>query len=117
MKAEGTGAYAGRRIPMEAFYAMLQEILFWLITDVDQQVLRQLVAVNFGPQLEYEIVPFGLVTPSQEEQQQQAGAQQAPPPQGMEMSLDTMLEQPRYNVQIVSDTPPVEYRVKYGAAT
>lgn len=114
LKAEGTGAYAGRQIPMEAFYAMLQEVMYWLMTDFDQQVLRQLVAVNFGQELQFEVVPFGLLTPSVEQQQvetERASPQAVP---GMEMSLDTILEQPRYNVEVVSDVPPVGYLPKYG---
>lgn len=59
-RAEGTGAYAGRAVPLEAFYAILQEIVNWLITDVNSQIFRVLVDLNFGEDVEYEIVPFGL---------------------------------------------------------
>lgn len=68
-RAEGTGAYAGRRVPQQAFYATLQDILFWLNFDADQQIYRPLVEVNYG-QVEYEIVPFGLLEPTPEESDQ-----------------------------------------------
>lgn len=65
-QSEGTGAYAGRRIPQVAFYAILQEIMYNLIRDFDTQVLRPLVRFNFGRRrTEYEIQPFGLLLPSQ----------------------------------------------------
>jgi len=65
--AEGTGAYAGRKVPEDAYYANLQEILNALISDADAQIFRLLVELNFGPNQEYEIVPAGLLTPTQEE--------------------------------------------------
>lgn len=59
-RAEGTGAFAGRRVPQQAFYATLQELVQWLMFDFDQQVLRTLVLLNFGD-VDYEITPFGLI--------------------------------------------------------
>lgn len=60
-EASGTGAYAGRQIPQEAFYALLQEIVQDIISDFDTQVLRPLVLLNFGEGIEYEIECFGLI--------------------------------------------------------
>jgi hypothetical protein len=61
-KAQGTGAYAGRQIPQEAFYSLLQEIVQDLIVDYDEQVIRPLVAMNFGAEhADYDIECFGLL--------------------------------------------------------
>lgn len=61
-KAQGTGAYAGRQIPQEAFYSLLQEIVQDLMTDFDEQVLRPLCALNFGDgHCRYDIECFGLL--------------------------------------------------------
>jgi hypothetical protein len=81
-QAEGTGAYAGRRVPMEAFYSTLQEACNWLIHDFNVQVLRPLVELNFGPGIEYEIIPFGLALPSQTVAQAEQQGSIAPQGQG-----------------------------------
>lgn len=61
-QAEGTGAYAGRQIPQEAFYSLLQEIVQDVITDFDEQILKPLLAINFGEfHVPYEIECFGLL--------------------------------------------------------
>jgi len=75
-----TGAYAGRRIPLLAFYSSLQELLGRMIADADDQIFRPLVRLNFGD-VPYEIVPFPLMkdeaeeAPSLEEGQDAAGEQ------------------------------------------
>lgn len=93
--SSGSG-YAGRRVPAEAFYSMLQEIANWLVTDVDEQILRALVCLNFGPEVDYEIKPLPLLSASeraearaqeaqqeaQQQQQQQELMQQQLPPGG-----------------------------------
>ncbi|HUT88735.1 MAG TPA: hypothetical protein VMY37_04520 [Thermoguttaceae bacterium] len=114
IRAEGTGAYAGRQIPMDAFYAMLQEIVYWLMFDVDQQVLRPLVEVNFGPEIEYEVIPFGILRPSAEEHavEREAQSPRAIPP----MSMTDWLTEPRYGIEIISDEPPVGYTPKWSNA-
>jgi hypothetical protein len=61
-QASGTGAYAGRQIPQEAFYSLLQEIVQDIITDFDEQILKPLLLVNFGEEHStYEIECFGLL--------------------------------------------------------
>lgn len=67
-RAEGTGAFAGRRIPQQAFYSVLQEIVQDLITDLDEQILQPLVRMNFGNSEDYEIECFGLLRTSPEEE-------------------------------------------------
>lgn len=58
--SEGFGSSSGRQIPALAFFSTLQELVQWLIYDLDNQVLRFLVGVNFGP-VEYEILAKPLV--------------------------------------------------------
>lgn len=70
-RAEGTGAFAGRRIPQQAFYSVLQEIVQDLITSLDEQILAPLVRMNFGNSEEYEIECFGLLRTTPEEEQGQ----------------------------------------------
>lgn len=69
--AEGTGAFAGRRIPQIAFFSMLQELVNWLIFDFNEQILSPLVRLNFGVDPDYEIVPFGLLQGSEEEEERE----------------------------------------------
>lgn len=60
-RAEGTGAFAGRRVPQQAFYSVLQEIMQDIITDFDEQILMPLTRMNFGSGENYEIECFGLM--------------------------------------------------------
>lgn len=61
-KAQESGSgFAGRRVPQQAFFAILQELLNGLLSDVDNQILRPLVAWNFGQGRQYEVIPFGLL--------------------------------------------------------
>ena len=65
----GFGGMTGRQIPEEAFFAVLQEMVGWLISDADQQIFRHLVKLNFG-EVDYEIVPFGLTYKAEERENQ-----------------------------------------------
>jgi hypothetical protein len=67
-KNEGTGSFAGRRVPQQAFYSFLQEIANEQIYDFDEQVVRFLVFLNFGPNVEYEIVPIPILVTLQQEE-------------------------------------------------
>jgi hypothetical protein len=67
-RAEGTGAYAGRKIPQQAFYSSLQEIMQDLITDLDEQILKPLVYMRAGSGADYEIECFGLLRTTPEEE-------------------------------------------------
>ena len=69
-RAEGTGAFAGRRVPQQAFYSLLQEIVQDIISDLDDQILRPLVQINFGNEVEYEIEVLGLLRTSPEEEEE-----------------------------------------------
>jgi len=86
----GTGAYAGRRIPMDAFLATLHEIACWLISDFDEQVLRPLAERNFGPGLEYTIIPFGIIPRGNKEEDESGLGQQQPPPAAPYLGQETI---------------------------
>ena len=76
-RAEGAGAFAGRRVPQQAFYAILQELVQWLISDADSQLFQPLVSLNFGKNHHrYEIKPHGLL--DQAELEANKGQQQIP---------------------------------------
>lgn len=74
---DGSGSWAGKRVPMAAFYAGLDRWAGAVIRDLDEQVIRPLVAVNFGPDQEYQISHKPLAEQSMEQQGQgdQAGQQ------------------------------------------
>jgi hypothetical protein len=65
---QGFGSSTGRQVPQEAFYAILNELIQWLITDFDNQVLRPLVALNFGEEYDYDIYPVPLGESPMEEE-------------------------------------------------
>lgn len=91
-RAEGTGAYAGRFVPQQAFYSTLQSMLQWLIGDADEQIFRRLVIHNFGDD-EYEIIPFPLIDSLEENNvEQNAPGMDAngQPDQSMQMSQEDM---------------------------
>lgn len=85
-----TGAWAGKRVPMAAFYNSLDLWAMSLLGDLTMQILEPLVLVNFGSAEEFEVThkPLGLQAmeqqsqaspgqgPPQGQQQQQGGAQQ-----------------------------------------
>lgn len=77
--AETGSGYSGRKVPQDAFFSMLQEIVDWLIFDFDQQVLRPMVEFNFGvKQHPYEIISFGLLKPSGEQGEKEKEARVGP---------------------------------------
>jgi len=86
VSAEGTGAFAGRRVPQQAFYALLQEMLLSLISDADEQIFRPLIHINFGiAESDHEIIPFPLLKEVEDndeqdpmQQEPQVGALQQP---------------------------------------
>lgn len=54
----GSG-YSGRAIPAQMFFSSLDEVVALLVKAIDEQIIRNLVRVNFGKQ-EYEIIPNSL---------------------------------------------------------
>jgi hypothetical protein len=83
-RAEGTGSFAGRRVPHQAFFATLQELVQWLMHDFTQQVAEELVRINIPGAKQFEIVPFGLLRDNeqleaQEGMDQMQGGSPLPP--------------------------------------
>lgn len=66
-KQEGTGSFAGRRVPQQAFYSMLQEIADDLMWDLREQVLDKL-AILFAQHKDYEIRPVSILETLQQEE-------------------------------------------------
>ena len=67
-RAEGTGAYAGRQVPFEAFYSMLQEIINEIITDFEEQILDFLIYSTWGgTPSDYSIEAVSINTEDQQE--------------------------------------------------
>ena len=70
---DGGGAYAGKRIPMAAFYASLDTWLVQILNDLTEQILEPLVALNFGEAIDFQI-DFKPLAEQAMEQQSNAGA-------------------------------------------
>ena len=64
---EGGGAYAGKRIPMAAFYASLDTWLVQILNDLTEQVLEPLVLLNFGQAVDFQIDFKPLATQAMEQ--------------------------------------------------
>lgn len=76
-QAEGTGAFAGRRVPQQAFYSTLQTLVVWLLGDLRDWILDPLLDINFGKNHSaYEIIPFGLIREGQGSEEE--GEEQLP---------------------------------------
>ncbi len=89
--AEGTGAFAGRKIPMEAFFSMEQEIVDCLLMDWKDQILTPLVQLNFGPKADYMLQAKKLIeqfaTDSTDLPQTEQQQQEPPPPVQQPMQM------------------------------
>lgn len=68
LQADGTGAWAGKRIPLAAFYAGLDSWLHRLVRDLRTQVIDSLVELNFGRKAKYEIRTKPLALQAMEQQ-------------------------------------------------
>lgn len=108
LSASETGSgYSGRLIPLQAFFYSLQQIVNTLISDVDAQILRPLVRLNFGRVPEYEIIPLPLHQNHQfeggnrQDLQQEPVDQQGSPVSAGEVAHATFAD---------SDTRVVDYR-------
>lgn len=100
VSADGTGAFAGRRVPQQAFFSVLQEIMQDILTDFDEQVITPLVRMNFGSQQHYEIECFGLMDAGDEQ-----GPSDNPQPEQQEGGGRT--EEKPINMSIVLPTQPL----------
>lgn len=79
LTADGTGAFAGRAIPMQSFFASEQELLTAICTDMYEQILRPGVDAVFGPGIPFNVVPFPLLEKEEQEQGSEPGSGQQPP--------------------------------------
>jgi hypothetical protein len=94
-KAQGTGAYAGRQIPQEAFYSLLQEVDQDLISDFEEQILTPLVEINYGDSYcPYEIECFGLLRSLEEDRGSHKEEARQPLGMGMPTSGGDQTEDP-----------------------
>jgi hypothetical protein len=75
LKSEATGSWAGKAVPQQATYCILEQWLCDLICDVDR-VIEKLVEWNFGKGHQYEITTKPLAEQMLEQQNQ--GEQQQP---------------------------------------
>lgn len=64
---DNSGAWAGARIPMAAFYASLDTWVIKMVSDLDTQIIRPLVTLNFGEQA-YQITHKPLAQQAMEQQ-------------------------------------------------
>lgn len=82
---EGSGSWAGARIPMAAFYASLDVWVRSIIRDFCEQVVDRLIVLNFGRLEEYEITHKPLAEQAMEQQANAGPGQNKPgmpsPPQ------------------------------------
>jgi hypothetical protein len=85
-KQEETGSFAGRRVPQQAFYSYVQQIANEIAWDFDDQIVRKLVKLVYGPDVDYEIVPKPIMETLQEEEM--GGGTDAMGEEGMEQEFD-----------------------------
>ncbi len=78
INSDATGAWAGKKIPMQAFYATLDCWAVRLLKDICRQIIDPLLVMNFGKVLEYE-TPF---KPLAKQAMEQQGEGQQDPSQG-----------------------------------
>ncbi|MCI0333543.1 MAG: 2'-5' RNA ligase family protein [Planctomycetes bacterium] len=76
--ADSTGAWAGKKVPLEGFYTGLDLWLTRLIRDVKCQVLDHLVAMNFGEGRWYDICAKPLGEQAMERQAKSGGQPMQP---------------------------------------
>ena len=68
-KQEGTGSFAGRRVPQQAFYSMLQEIANLVAFSFDAQSILPRVRLSWGQDApRYKINPISILQTLQEEE-------------------------------------------------
>ncbi|MDX1964128.1 MAG: hypothetical protein SFX18_13325 [Pirellulales bacterium] len=77
LSSDNSGAWAGKQVPMAAFYNSLDRWLASLVRDVVRQVLRPLVRMNFGGGRWFEVSTKPLAVQALE-QQSKAGPAKSP---------------------------------------
>lgn len=73
-KQEGTGSFAGRRVPQQAFYSMLQELANVVAFGFDTQSILPRVKLSWGEDApSYKINPISILQTLQEEEMGSTG--------------------------------------------
>lgn len=73
-RAADTGSgFSGRKIPEQAVRGILSQVVFWMVYDFDEQVIRPLVRQNYNVDPTHEIIPFGLIDEDQAVEQEEGG--------------------------------------------
>jgi hypothetical protein len=67
-KSEGTGSFAGRRIPQQAFYSYIQEIANDICWDFVEQVVKKLVKLRNGVDVPFNVLPISIMETLQQEE-------------------------------------------------
>jgi len=75
LTTDSSGAWAGKRVPMAAFYSGLDMWLGQLVNDICEQVIEYLVSINFGSAIPFEATTKPLAEQAME---QQTGATEQP---------------------------------------
>lgn len=65
---DGTGSWAGKRVTMAAFYANLDNWMVQIISDLTNQIFKQMVMWNFGRAEEFNIVHQTFADQAMEQQ-------------------------------------------------
>lgn len=97
LSAENSGAWAGKQVPMAAFYTSLDRWLQALVRDIVRQILKRLVRMNFGPGHWFEVSTKPLAVQAMEQQSKGSGAPPQPgqagkPGQGDALGDDSMAD-------------------------
>ncbi len=68
-----SGAWAGKRIPLAAFYASLDAWVNGIVADLTEQVFEPLVLLNFGEAIDFEVTHKPLAQQAMEQQSNAGG--------------------------------------------
>lgn len=83
INSDATGAWAGKKIPMQSFYATLDLWVTKLLRDLCTQIIDNLLILNFGRVIEYETPFKPLAKQAMEQQGMGDGGQPNGTPQDM----------------------------------
>lgn len=124
----GTGSYAGRTVPLMAFFTSEGMTLTEVATAVIEQIVDPLVIANYGQDARYEVQSVeidvdalmpetpsgenGQGGPQEEQQSAQQGAVQGESAQSAELSLVSKWEKSGASVEVFHVTSSGRYRIK-----
>lgn len=99
--SDGSGAWAGKRVPMGAFYSSLDAWATSIAGDFREQVFDGLVTLNFGEEVDYEITHKPLAEQAMEQQSNAGGAEGGPAGQGQPGVSGGQPQQQRMSIDAV----------------